>query len=188
MILSRTAWFVVLPAAIAAVIFSFRSYAHAAGDLKREQTRAGLIAAQLRELETYRPVATRWQERKRPTAGLAALVSETLAGRGIPASTLASVTPQPEITVPGPPGTAELKRQRAGLTLAPITLPQLGAFLDAWRAREPYWVVASIDVSPEPGKRNQSAQVGGDLPLRAVLTLDALYLDKSTDDPKGDRN
>jgi hypothetical protein len=87
---------------------------------------------------------------------------------------------------PGNVGAGELKRQRATFTLVPITLPQLGAFLDAWRQREPYWTVASIDVGPEPIRQNENggaAAAGRDLPLRAVLTLEAIYLDE----PKGDR-
>jgi hypothetical protein len=71
------------------------------------------------------------------------------------------------------------RRTRAVLTLAPLTLPQLGGFLAAWHSREPQWTVSSIELSPQPGNQAQSAAApGGDLPLRAVLGLETLFVDQ----------
>lgn len=184
MIRCRLLWIIVLPVGLVALAISCRDYARAKHAAEHELKRAHTLTSHLRDLEQFRPVADSWRERKRPTAGLAALLGETLSNCGIPTAVLSNVTPQPEISVQGPPGTESLKRQRAGFTLTPITLPQLGAFLHAWRSREPYWIVASIDVSPEPIRRHDDSMAGRDLPLRAVLVLDAVYLDEPKEDRK----
>ena len=81
-----------------------------------------------------------------------------------------------------------MKRQRATLTLTPITLPQVGSFLEAWRSAEPRWTIASIDLSPS-GKSNNLSQRGTqgsaltdstDLALRAVLVLETLFAEEPT--------
>lgn len=183
----------------ASLMIAWRGYARARDYSSLELQRRAVLISQLQKLHEMRPVAAHWQRRQRPASGLAALLSETLASCGVGRATLANVSPQPATEVLGAPGTEGLKRQRATFTLAPITLPQLGAFLDAWRTREPNWIVATIDVAPEPGRlenqtpptkdletagrKTEAGDVGGDLPLRAVLTLDAVYLD----DPKGER-
>ena len=169
------AWPLVIAVSAMGVLAAWRGYAGAEHDATLAVRRAAQIAVYVGELERVRPVALRWQQRRRPASGLAASLSETLTGRGVPASTLVSVTPQPESAVQGP-GAEQLTRQRAAFTLSPITLPQLGGFLEAWRVREPYWTVSGIDVGPEQRSAAKSPP-GGDLPLTAVITLDAVYLD-----------
>ena len=178
----RAAWPLVIAVSAVCVFLAWRGYASAKHDAALAVRRAAQIAAHVSELERVRPVALRWQERKRPASGLAASLGETLTGCGVPASALVSVTPQPESAVQGP-GAEQLKRQRATLTLSPITLPQLGAFLEAWRAREPYWTVGGIDVGPDQRSAAKGSP-GGDLPLTAVLTLDAVYLDDAKERAK----
>ena len=180
--LYRAAWPLVIAVSAGSVVVAWRGYAGAKHDAALAVRRATQIAAHVGELERVRPVAAHWQERKRPASGLAASLGETLTGCGVPASNLISVTPQPESAVQGP-GAEQLTRQRAAFTLSPITLPQLGAFLEAWRAREPYWTVSGIDVGPEQRSAAKSAP-GGDLPLTAVLTLDAVYLDDAKEKTK----
>jgi hypothetical protein len=106
-------------------------------------------------------------------------ISAALAAAGLPASALSSLSPEAE----SPIGEGDLKarRTRAVLTLAPVTLPQLGGFLAAWRSREPQWTVSSIELSPQPGNQSpgqSAAAPGGDLPLRAVLGLETLFVDQ----------
>ncbi len=60
-------------------------------------------------------------------------------------------------------------RHRASLVLDGLTLPRLGAFLEAWRQAEPGWMVTALDLSPKG-----EAPLGGDLPLRATVTLEAI--------------
>ena len=178
----RVAWPLVIAVSTVCVFLAWRAYAGAKHDAALTVRRAAQIAVHVGELERIRPIAARWQERKRPASGLAASLGETLTGCGVPASTLVSVTPQSESAVQGP-GAEQLKRQRATFTLHPITLPQLGAFLDAWRGRERYWTVSGIDVGPDQRSAAKSPP-GGDLPLSAVLTLDAVYLDDAKETTK----
>ncbi|MBC7834178.1 MAG: hypothetical protein H7Y88_03640 [Phycisphaerales bacterium] len=107
------------------------------------------------------------------SSALATRLSTVLSSCGIPASSLSSLTP--DTTAQAAPGTVAVRR-RAGLTLTGITLPQIGRFLDAWRTAEPAWVAASIDVTPEHQRTPPApgGPGGGDLPLRAVISLERL--------------
>jgi hypothetical protein len=65
-------------------------------------------------------------------------------------------------------------RRSASVILSNVTLPQVGAFLTAWRQREPRWTVAKIDLSPVQPGRNDVSRPGGDSPIRAVLGLEMI--------------
>ena len=64
--------------------------------------------------------------------------------------------------------------QRATLILSGVTLRELGGFLAAWQELAPAWVVSSLEIQPAAGR---DPIPGGDLPLRAVLTLETVFLD-----------
>lgn len=102
---------------------------------------------------------------------LAERVASAIADAGLSSPALANLSPEPQV------GAGNAARRRAALTLAPITLPEFGRFLDAWRRREPDWIVTSIDLSPEARGNASSRAPGGDLPLRAVVTIEAVVLD-----------
>lgn len=102
---------------------------------------------------------------------LAQRVSDALAAAGLPSGTLSSLSPESATTQRATPTSAMTIRKRATLTLAPITLPQVGKFLATWRAQEPAWSVASVDLAPEGGR---VAATGGDLPLRCVVVIETL--------------
>jgi hypothetical protein len=168
------AWVVVLGASAVGVSVSGRGYLSARSSATLELERAGGIVRQVAELEAARPVAAQWRERRRPTSGLAANLGQTLSACGIAPGALVNVSPQPESPVESAANAnADLRRQRAALTLYPVTLPQLGAFLESWRAREPYWTVTTIDLSPDAAAKLPG---GGDIPLRAVMNMEAVYL------------
>lgn len=101
--------------------------------------------------------------------GLTPRVTSALERAGLPASALASLSPEAKTQLAGQPG-LRVSRRRATLTLTGVTLPQVGKFLDAWRSAEPAWTAASIDISPAGGK---APEAGGDLPLRVVITIEA---------------
>lgn len=106
---------------------------------------------------------------------LAERVARALANAGLPSSALASLSPESQL---GPGNVGNAKRRLATLTLASITLPELGRFLDAWRRREPGWTVAAIDLVPEARGQASLPTPGGDLPIRAVLTIESIALDR----------
>lgn len=100
----------------------------------------------------------------RPASELPARVTAVLATCGLPASAVQNFSAEPSRR----DAREGVHRERASLVLGQVTLPQAGRFLAAWRDAEPGWVVTSIDLSPggtTPG--------GGDLPLRALLTLES---------------
>jgi hypothetical protein len=137
------------------------------------------VSGESSELARLRASAPAWALRGRPASGLAPRVSAALSACGLPATAMASLSPEAESAVGGG-GTGDVtaRRTRAVMTLAPVTLPQLGNFLEAWRSREPEWGVASIDLSPQSG-REGAAGGGGDLPLRAVIGVEGVFVDQS---------
>lgn len=104
--------------------------------------------------------------------GLTPRVTAALEQAGLPSATLASLSPEAETQLPLQPG-LRVSRRRATLTLSGVTLPQVGRFLDAWRASEPAWTPASIDLSPVGGN---APEAGGDFPLRAVIVIETAAL------------
>ncbi|MFN7021599.1 MAG: hypothetical protein ACK4WH_09765 [Phycisphaerales bacterium] len=110
--------------------------------------------------------------------GLTPRITAALERAGLPVGALASLSPEAESQVVSQAG-VRVSRRRATLTLAGVTLPAVGRFLDAWRAAEPGWTPMSIDVSPAGG---QAPEAGGDLPLRAVVVIESI-----TARPTGDQ-
>lgn len=150
---------------------SLARYVTARADAAAERMRLTTVTEHLGELARLRSSAPPWTRQGPPAGGLAPRVSGALAASGLPATALSTLSPEAESGM----GEADLRarRTRAVLTLAPVTLPQLGAFLSEWRTQAPEWTVSSIDLSPQ-NERDTGA--GGDLPLRAVLAIETLYV------------
>jgi hypothetical protein len=146
------------------------------------------VTRQARELVQLRHDSKERALPVRPAGGLAGKVAAALARAGLPASALQGLSPEAETLT-----SAHCFRERATVTLTGITLPQVGGFLDAWRTGEPEWTVSSIDLSPldrglgsaagRPG--TQTGNVGSDLPLRAVITLEGLFKEPPLSPTKG---
>jgi hypothetical protein len=110
------------------------------------------------------------------TEGLTPRLSAAMASCGIPAGSLSSLSPQAETAVAGAAG-VRLVRRHTALTLSPITLPQVGAFLATWRDREPAWTVTAVELTPEAlvtGSARGSIGTGTDMALRAAITLEEI--------------
>ncbi len=169
------AWAVVVMAALAGPAVAWRALGAAQTSADAELRRLGSIRDKAGELRALRAAHSG------PTAGaagrgaLAARVSRALASAGVPASALASFSPQSQPVSHAPGGV--LSRHSAAVVLAPITLPRLGSFLAAWRAAEPGWTISSIEVSPESAPAG--AAPGADLPLRASMIFESV----SVEDP-----
>jgi hypothetical protein len=187
--LHRMLILLLLPAlAIAAV--QFVAARAARDESRRALARLDATVAQVRTIESLSDRTAQWAQRGRPPlaqGGLTTAVNEALASAGLPAASLASLSPAAEMPIAlrpaaasgssdaSAPGLAAV-RQRALLTLAPISLPQVGRFLSAWREAHPDWTISAIDFSPEaPGRREPSP--GSDLPLRVVITLETLFVE-----------
>jgi hypothetical protein len=143
--------------------------AHAAA--KRELVALRATTAHAHELASLRSrLAHQVTEPQGGAGTLAERVAAALAEAGLPSSALQGVSPESRV---GGGGSSGVTRRRATLTLAG-TLPQIGRFLDAWRNREPAWTATGIDLAPErPGDAPAPAP-GGDLPVRAVLTIESI--------------
>lgn len=171
------AWLAVGAVSVGAVGFAghMASSAHAAAAAASSEL--ARTADQARQLLVIR-AASSSPAAKRASSGLAQRVTASLSRAGLPASALSSLSPEAQSVQVD--GDTHVKRQRATLVLASLTLPQLGAFLDAWRTAEPDWNVSSIDLSPAaPGGAPPGASTGGDLPLRSVLTLESVSIEET---------
>lgn len=142
--------------------------------------------ATIQSLTARSPDWTRRTQVPLGQGGLATAVNDCLASAGLPQSTLASLSPSTDSPLAlGPPGPGNAglhlvaNRRRAVMTLAPITLPQTGKLLSAWRESHPDLVVTSIEISPEPLGRREP-EPGSNLPLRAVITIETLFVQTSS--------
>lgn len=107
--------------------------------------------------------------------GLTPRLAAALQQAGLPAGALASLSPEAE-SLAASQGGLRVMRRRATVTLAGVTLVQVGRFLDAWRSSEPAWIPSRIDLTPVGGK---PPEAGGDLPLRAVVVVEAVTLSQT---------
>lgn len=166
-------WLIVAATAVTATLVAWRACARAERGAAAQSQRLAALRTKWGEVERVRaalPAAAQAVADSGGEAALAARVTGSLASAGLPASALSSLSPQSE-RVRGPSGgVGGLVRRKAAMTLTPVRLPELGAFLDAWRKSEPGWIVSSIEVAPD-----QAAAVapGADLPLRATLVVES---------------
>jgi hypothetical protein len=168
-------WTIALACSCGLFGLSGARYCRARACATEDLSRLALVSRQAGELTSLRTSAPAWMLRTRPPTGLTPRITAALAASGLPAAAVSSVSPESE----SPVGDSDLKarRSRATLTLAGITLPQLGAFLQAWRSREPQWTISSLDLVPQAGQP-KAESTGGDLPLRVVIGMETLFVDR----------
>lgn len=128
-----------------------------------------LVTQQASELVRLRHAAKDSSLPIRPESGLAGKVSKALSRSGLASSVMQSLSPEAE----SGDKAGGVVRQHATLTLSGLTLPQVGKFLDAWRTNEPDWTVSGLDLSPAG-----TGTPGADLPLRVVVTMDAIFKER----------
>lgn len=148
---------------LAIVTVSLLHHRTTAARLDASLTRSAAIAADLaeiRDLQSANPAAS--QSTNGP-ADLVDHVSTSLENARLAPSTLRTLTPTAALD-------AASANQRASLTLEPVSLQQLGAFLTSVRAAEAGWTVTSIEIVPivRPAGHTAAHQ-----PLRATLTIEA---------------
>jgi hypothetical protein len=174
----RKVWCIAAAVGASSVAWGGLSWTRAARAERVQMQRLNRLNACVKDLDTLRSKLPDWSANARPSGTLAPQVSAAISAAGLPASAMLSLSADPEM--PAPAKGIQANRRRATLVLAPVTLPQLGAFLQTWRQRQPAWVISQLDVSPEPEgkKKDDAAMVGGDLPLRSVMTFETLWLDR----------
>lgn len=162
-------WSLTLASSAAALAYSGHRASSARAAAERARAEHTRVRAQAQELLALRAQADK-PGAGGPGAGpgLTQRLTAALTQARLPPAALSNLTPEPPSPSPEQPG---LQRQRATLSLTGLSLPQLGAFLEAWRTAEPAWTITRIDLAPQGGP---APSAGGDLPLRTGLTLEAL--------------
>lgn len=180
----RLRFSLVLAIALGAFVLVFAcTRAFRAESAAREaERRAGQLGAAAAEIDTLHAGLPAWATSSASESDtLAKRAGQVVASAGLPASALSSFATQSELTGTPTASGSRIERRKANMVLTGVTLPQLGSFLNAWRSREPEWVVAGIDVSPDGlSSASRVSAAGGDLPLRVVLTAESLALRRST--------
>ena len=126
-----------------------------------------LVSTDAREIASVRAAAPPESRRNRPPPGLTTRVANVVSKAGLPQPTLQNLSPENETSVGG----SNLRKQTAKMTLEPLTLPELGKFLEEWRNAEPVWTMTSIDITPTRGK------AAADRPLRAIIGIETVFAD-----------
>ncbi|MFT3684281.1 MAG: hypothetical protein QM783_05035 [Phycisphaerales bacterium] len=106
----------------------------------------------------------------RPGEDVMSLATRVLDSAHVPAARLRSVQPEADRVV-----VDDRDGRRAAtvrLSLEPLTVPELGAFLAAWRSSQQVWSVSRIDMNAVPP--GGGAAAGS---YRASITVSATYLD-----------
>ncbi len=135
------------------------------------------ISRQAKELVELRRQRADVPERPAGHGALASSVSAAMTRAGLAGHVLQSLSPEAKSQAAGALGSG-LSRQRVTFTLANLSLPQVGKFLDAWRSAESDWVVSAIDLTPLTSR--DTPPIGTDLPLRAVITIEGVFRDSTS--------
>ena len=110
-------------------------------------------------------------------------VTSCLSRAGVASSAVTAVTPEGTRTETF--NAVRYQRSRARVTLAAVTLPQLGDFLSTWRVQQPRWMIDSIQLDPQPVDASKlpkasSGQSTLARPLNITLTMESLALAAET--------
>lgn len=155
-----TCWTVAATLGTAALLWSGASAARARTEAVAADRSLERASEKIAELARLRSLTADAPTPACLPSDLPARISGVLTACGLPSSAVRSFGA----------GASAASRPGATLVLDGPTLPQFGAFLEAWRQAEPGWMVAAVDLSP----RVEVPATGGDLPLHAVLTLEAI--------------
>lgn len=131
------------------------------------------VSDTLRTLHQLQAAVRSGSSGKKPAPGLTGQVSDALAQAGVPVTAMTSLAPEAETEVSR---TGDVARVRHGarLGLEPVTLPQVGRFLQSWRSAHPEWTIISMQLTPLPSRQPQvSGATPG--PLRVNLVLQCEY-------------
>lgn len=181
------AWLVTVAAVAISLLRVIPPARRAAARARADLATLALVTEDALALTHLRPQSGRDLAREHPDSPkLAPAVSAGLAAAGLPASTLASLSPESASleSAGDSAAAARIVRKRATLVLTPITLPQLGRFLQTWhdRASESSeagfddWTFARLDLEPRTDTNTAANAPGSDLPLRVVMSIESVVI------------
>jgi hypothetical protein len=156
--------------AVAGTGSSLVQAARAGAQVRQELARFQNLRGSAIDLVSLRQAGIRPAPGSKPAATLTAMIGEALAACGLPAATLSNLSPESE-SIDRTDPRAVLVHKRATLTLTPLTLPQLGRYLEEWREGRPEWTVSRIDLEP---RRDLAHAPGSDLALRVIIAVETV--------------
>lgn len=128
------------------------------------------LAATASSLETVRRLSRQRELvalQQRPTESLIGEVSAVLSGAGLPRGVLDGLANESDAPVLGKGGgVTGLAKQSMRLSLKDLALPDLGAFLHAWRKAGSSWTPSRIELT---------RRAGGDERYDVAISLTAVY-------------
>lgn len=149
----------------------------ASADRARDAAMAQLLEVRrdAQEVIDLRAASQRVNARERPAQDVIAMVNAAMAEAGIPNAQFKGLSPEADVALAprnGPNVTpAGYRRQSLRLSLAGLSVADLGRFLAAWRQSQQIWTVTRLELthqrSPEP--------VGGDA-YDVTIILAATYI------------
>lgn len=112
----------------------------------------------------------------RPAEDVIQLANRTLEAATLPPARLRGVQPEPDRAIQDDREGRRLATAR--LSLEPLTVPELGAYLAAWRSRQQVWSVARIELNAiTPARDGSSSHSQGQ--YRVSVTVSASYVDEA---------
>jgi hypothetical protein len=164
-------WLVVIGTSAVMLIWTSRASIRASGVARNESARTHDLTSCARDISRLRASAPQWATTTAPQPDLAQRMSAVIAAAGLSPSTLASLTPDAEDAR----SAGSTHRRTASATLTGLTLPRLGALLDAWRTQNEDWIITSIEVAPQSaGRKTPEVTPGADLPLHVLLRMESI--------------
>jgi hypothetical protein len=173
--MSRTWLWVLVAGCLILSAWAGRRYINARSEAAISLRQLTIVRNDAREIAAIRAAAPPESRRHRPPPGLASRVADVVSRAGLPQSALQNLSPETEAAA----DTSGLRKQSMKITLDGLTLPQLGRFLEVWRATQPLWMVASIDITPTSSKTRSAPGQAVDRQLRAVLGIETLFAEGS---------
>ncbi len=145
----------------------------AASDIRlAEEAALARSVSDLAELSTLRLQREVVADAKRPTNDVIAQVNAVLRDAGIATGRLKTLEPEADVPLAG-----RYRSQTIRLALERMTLPEVGAFLAAWRAAATVWTPCAIELT------HVAAPEGASLGYDTRLVLSATYLADVTPEP-----
>ncbi|MDP1661042.1 MAG: hypothetical protein Q8L55_03925 [Phycisphaerales bacterium] len=132
------------------------------------------VAAKSARIATLRALPPVSGYGSRPAEDVIQLANRTLEAATLPAARLRSVQSEMDRAIQDDREGRRLTTAR--LSLEPLTVQELGAFLGAWRSRQQVWSVARIELSAiTPARDGGNNRTQGQ--YRASVTVSASYVD-----------